>query len=410
MKTTPSRTAVRRLAIARLISISGGAAAYTALMFTIYRRTHSPAWLSATLFLTFGVSGFASPLGGWIGDHFDRRKVMIVSDLLGVGAFGAMAFAHDPGLLLVFAFVSAVVENPFWSASGAAIPNLVEERDLSWANGLVQLGANAGIMLGPALGGLLVGVIGPSWVFAANAVTFAVSAAMVSTVHGRFAEERTEEHEEHKGLRAGFVFLPREPVLRTMVLAWVALVLGMGVVMVADVPLAELFHAGSLGFGLMITCWGAGSVLGSLAGRLMNEEKEPKALFLGMVLIALSTGAVAVSPWFAPILALSFVGGFGDAVTLVAEKGIQQRRTPDAVRSRVMSAADAIVTVSYAISLAVSGLVLRAVGPQAVYAIGGLTAAVGTVILFPVLRKARREAEMVVVEEAEAAPALEVEA
>ncbi len=410
MKVTASRTAVRRLAVARLISITGGAAAYAALMFTIYRRTHSPAWLSATLFLTFGVSGFVSPLGGWIGDHFDRRKVMIVSDLLGVGAFSAMAFAHDPALLLVFAFVSAVVENPFWSASGAAIPNLVEERDLSWANGLVQLGANAGIMVGPALGGLLVGVIGASWVFAANALTFAVSAAMVSTVHGRFAEERTEEHDKHKGIRAGFVFLAREPVLRTMVLAWVALVLGMGVVMVADVPLAELFHAGSLGFGLMITSWGAGSVLGSLAGRFLNEEKELKALFLGMALIALSTAAISVSPWFAPILVMSFVSGCGDAVTLVAEKGIQQRRTPDAVRSRVMSAADAIVTVSYAISLAVSGLVLRAVGPQAVYAIGGLTAAVGTAVLFPVLRKARGEAEMVVVPEAEAVPTLVVEA
>jgi MFS family permease len=219
MKDTASKTAVCRLAVARLISITGGAAAYAALMFTIYQRTHSPAWLSATLFLIYGVSGFASPLGGWISDHFDRRKVMIVSDLLGVGAFGAMAFAHDPALLLVFAFVSA--------------------------------------------------------------------------------------------------------------------------------------------------------------GRLMNEDKEPKALFLGMALIALSTGGIAVSPWFAPILALSFVAGFGHAVTLVAEKGIQQRRTPDAVRSRVMSAADAIVTVSYAVSLAVSGLVLRAVGPQAVYAIGGLTAAVG---------------------------------
>lgn len=161
---TPPKTAVRRLAVARLISITGGAAAYTALMFTVYELTGSPTWLSATLFLTFGVSGFIAPLAGAIGDRFDRRRVMIVSDLAGVAAFAAMAAARDPGWLLALAFVSAVVETPFWMASGAAIPNLVGPEDLSWANGLITLGRNAGIMVGPALGGLLVATIGPSWV------------------------------------------------------------------------------------------------------------------------------------------------------------------------------------------------------------------------------------------------------
>ena len=87
MTHTTSKTAVRRLAAARLISITGGAASYTALMFTVYQLTHSPTWLSATLLLTFGVSGFVAPLAGVIGDRFDRRRVMIVSDLLGVGCF-----------------------------------------------------------------------------------------------------------------------------------------------------------------------------------------------------------------------------------------------------------------------------------------------------------------------------------
>jgi ENTS family enterobactin (siderophore) exporter len=393
MRPTSSKSVVRRLAVARLISIAGGAAAYTALMFTVYRLTRSPTWLSATLFLTFGVSGFIAPLGGALGDRFDRRKVMIVSDLLGVACFGAMAFATDDAwLLLGIAFVSAIVEAPFWSASGAAIPNLVNEEQLSWANGLVSLGRNAGIMVGPALGGMLVATIGPAWVFALNAATFGVSAVLVATVRGRFSGDRSEEH-EHKGLRAGFVFIARDRVLRTMVLAWVALVLGMGMVMVADVPLVELFHAGSIGYGLLITCWGAGSVLGSLGGRWLNEEKEPKALFLGTLLVAFTTAAIAVSPWFLPILAMALLSGVGDAVVLVAEQGIQQRRTPDAVRSRVMSASDAIVTVSYAASLGLAGVTLRAVGPQHVYAIGGLTALIGAAVLMPVLRSARAAKE-----------------
>ena len=133
----------------RLISITGGAAAFAALNFTIYERTGSAAWLSASLLLTFGASGLFAPLGGVLGDRFDRRSVMIASDLAGAVAFGAMAFVEDPALLLAIGFVTAVVETPFWSASQAAIPNLVGKDDLAWANGLLQVGANAGIMLGP---------------------------------------------------------------------------------------------------------------------------------------------------------------------------------------------------------------------------------------------------------------------
>ncbi len=391
---TPSRSAVRRLAVARLISIAGGAAAYTALMFTVYERTHSATWLSATLLLTFGVNGFVSPFAGAIGDRFDRKRVMIVSDLLGVAAFAAMALVRDPALLLVFAFVSAVVETPFWMASGAAIPNLVPEDRIAWANGLVSLGKNLGITVGPAIGGVLLPLIGSSSVFALNAVSFAISAALVATVHGRFSDERREEeHHEHRGLRAGFRFIARDRVLRYLTLAYVVMIGGMGFVMVADVPLVEHFGAGAVGFGLMITCWGLGSVAGSFAGRWLNERKEPRALFLGMLLVAFATAAIGVSPWFAPILAMTFFAGIGDAIAIVADQGIQQRRTPDVVRSRVMAAVEFVVMISYAAALVFAGQVLRIVGAQHVYLIGGATALVGALVFWPVVRTARRPRE-----------------
>jgi MFS family permease len=149
----------------------------------------------------------------------------------------------------------------------------------------------------------------------------------------------------------------------------------------------ELFDAGAVGYGLLITCWGGGAVAGSFAGRWLDEEKEPKVLFLGLLLIGLTTAAIAVSPWFAPILVLALLSGLGDAVTIVADQGIQQRRTPDVVRSRVMAASEALVTVAYALALAFAGQVLEAVGPQRVYLIGGATAVIGAAVLWPVLRR-----------------------
>jgi len=389
-----SKAPVRRLAVARLISITGGAAAYLALNYTIYRRTGSATWVAAALFLTFGTIGFVSPFAGMLGDRFDRRRVMIASDLAGAACFFAMALVHAPWLLLTFAFLSAVAEAPFLSASSAAIPNLVEDEDLSWANGMVALGRNAGILMGPLIGGVLVASIGGGLVFAVNAVTFLVSASLVATVHGRFNAERHGD-EEHRGLRAGFRFLSGDPVLRTITLSFLAIVLGLGMTMVADVPLVALFHAGSFGYGALIACWGGGSIVGSVLGRYLKARTEPPALVVGIAVIAGMSIAVGLSPWFSFVLAAVFVMGVGDGVTLVAEQGIMQRRTPDAVRSRVSGAFDACVHVGMALSYVAAGPMVSWLGAKGVYIVGGGIALVGVTVGLPLLRSVIRPAPAV---------------
>ncbi|HWO69579.1 MAG TPA: MFS transporter, partial [Actinomycetota bacterium] len=390
LRSQPTPTArgdVRRLALARAISVTGGAAAYTALMDAIFRATGGDAgWLSAALLATIGVEGLASPLGGVIADRVDRRRVMVASDLLGAGCFLAMALIRDPGALLAAAFVSAVVETPFWSASVAAIPNLVPEEDLAWANSLVSVGRNAGITIGPVIGGVLAATIGAPAVFVANAASFVISAVLVLSVRGRFAAPRGEGDRGAGGLRAGFTFLLGDRVLRRMTLAWVALVLGAGAAMVADRPLAEAFGAGSVGFGLLIGAWGLGSVTGSLAGRVLDARTEPLGLVAGTAVTAVAGLAVGVSPWFPPVLALSFLWGTGDAFTVVAEQGIVQRRTPDGLRSRVSAASDAIVHGALAVGFAAAGPLLELAGPQGVYAIGGATAGAAALLLLPLVR------------------------
>src|SRR2546427_12338830 len=133
-QSTRSRAPVRRLAVARLISITGGAAAYLTLNYTIYKRTGSATWVAAALFLTFGTTGFVSPFAGALGDRFDRRRVMIASDLAGAACFFLMALVHAPWLLLTFAFLSAAGHAPFLSSASGAPPNLGQERGMGWGN------------------------------------------------------------------------------------------------------------------------------------------------------------------------------------------------------------------------------------------------------------------------------------
>ena len=396
MRTTPPRTAVRRLAVGRLISVTGGAAAYTALNFTVWDRTHSPGMQALSLLLTFGVAGILGPVGGALGDRFDRRKVMIFAEAIAAAFFAAMAFAGSPGVLIALAFGSAVAELPFWSASRAAIPNLVEsEDDISWANSLIAIGGHAGIAVGPVIGGLLLGLRGASWVFAINSVSFVVSLLITLTVRGRFQDERREsdEHHEHEGITAGIAFLWRERVLRRMTLAWLVFVLGMGMGMVADAPLADGFGAGGLGFGLLIACWGTGSVLGATAGRWMTARTEPVWMVAGAFGVAVAAIGVGLAPVFPLVLVALLLMGTSDGLTIVSENGIMQRRTPDAVRSRTMAAFEAVLSFGLVIAYLMAGPVLHAVGPQGVYTIGGVSAFAAAIVLLPLLRL-RTEADV----------------
>jgi MFS family permease len=392
MKRSP-RSNVRRLAVGRLISVTGGAAAYTALMFTVWQKTHSATWQSIALLLTFGVVGILSPLTGHLGDRFDRRKVMMVSESIAAAVFLGMAFLDAPRALIAMAFVSAMAESPFWSASAAAIPNLVErEEDIAWANSLLGLGRNAGIMLGPVVGGVLLFALGPSWVFAINGATFVVSVLLTLSVKADYSSERSAAVEdEHQGIAAGLRFIWRDRPLRVMVIAWFVFLLGAGMGMVADAPLAEHFGAGSAGFGLLIACWGLGSVVGSLLGRKLTERTEPIWLVLGAAGIGAAGLGILIAPTFSFVLASLLVMGMSDGISIVAEQGIMMRRSPDAVRSRVMAGFDALLSVGIAIAYVFAGPVLKALGPQGVYGIGGASAAVAALLLLPMLRLRRDE-------------------
>jgi MFS family permease len=405
------RSNIRRLAIGRLISVTGGAAAYAALMFTVWEQTHSTAWQSGTLLLTFGVVGILGPVTGHLGDRFDRRKVMIGAEAVAAAFFLGMAFVDTTWLLVGLAFGSAIAESPFWSASAAAIPALAErEDDIAWANGLLGLGRNAGIMLGPVIGGLLVGPLGASWVFALNAVTFLVSVVLTVSVHADFSEARTAEEEaEHEGMGAGIRFLWRDRPLRTMVTAWIVFLLGAGMGMVADAPLAEVFDAGAMGFGLLIACWGGGSVLGSLVGRRLTARTEPLWLVIGAAGIAVGHLGVGIAPIYALVLVFALIMGTSDGITMVAEQGIMQRRTPDAVRSRVLAAFDAVLSLALALAYIVAGPVLAAIGPQKVYLIGGIAAVAATAVLYPLRHLRPTATERSEAEIAEAAAGLEAE-
>jgi MFS family permease len=162
--------------------------------------------------------------------------------------------------------------------------------------------------------------------------------------------------------------------------------------MVADVPLVDLFDAGAFGYGLLIACWGGGSILGSLLGRRLNASNEAKWFLVGTALVATTSIVTGLSPWFALVLGAILVMGIGDGASLVAQQGIMQRRTPDAVRSRVSGAFDAVIHIGMAVSYVIAGPAVSWLGARGVYIVGGVAAFAGVFLALPIVRAARGSA------------------
>jgi MFS family permease len=393
------RSAVRRVAVARGISLTGSGAAFTVLAYIVYRLTgESAIWLSVTLLLTMGVQGLVQPFASWLGDRFDRRRVLVISDIGAAAGFVGLAFARTPGQLVALATLTAVLESPVWAVAGASIPNLIEEEHLPWANGQVAIGRHLGSFIGPLLGAQLVVLLAGdtaspdrllgagAFVFGLNAASFLFSAWLVGSTPGRFSDERSGKS-EHPGIRAGFRYAMSDPVLRAILLGWSVLLLGVGLILVAELPYADAFGKGAFGYGLISALWGGGAALGAVfAARWLTAQREPRTLLVSVLLGGVIMFAIGWSPVWIAALALMVTEGICEGFASVAEQGLLQRRTPDDVRSRVAGAVEAATLIALAVSLTAGGPIVEALGPRTAYYIGGAMTLVAALIMAGALR------------------------
>ena len=210
---------------------------------------------------------------------------------------------------------------PFRAASAAAIPNLVAAEDLPWANGLLGTAFNAALVAGPLIGGALVALSGASLVFAVNAASFVVSAAVIALTSGRFGGRHPATHADGRGgqtLLVGFRLLVGDRLLAPLTVSSALAFVAFGAALVIDPALARQFHAGSVGYGLLTTVWGGGAVVGAmLAGRTVTVERAPGAVVLGMLAMAVSLGSIPVLPTFPLIVAAGAIGGVGNGFVFI---------------------------------------------------------------------------------------------
>lgn len=371
----PGRAAIYRLAAGGLVSILGSGATNVAFGFFLYDRTESAVWLSVWYFLSFGITGIVTPVAGWLADRFDRRRIIILADLAAAACSLALIGVDHPAVLVTIAFIASIVGRAGQPALGAAVPNVGGAERLEWANGTLGVAFNIGSFVGPLLGGALYVAAGRSIVFGFDAATYLFAAVTVFSVRVPFrAYEREEDErtEEQRGVLRGFRVVFADPILRALLVIWAAGYFAVDIVLVAELPLARALGVGALAFGIMEAAWGAGSIIGSLAGRKLRKDQDALGLLIGIIGIAIGNAAIAVSPWFIPVVAFGGLVAVASAVEDVAGFSLIQRGAADRVRGRVLSTFSTVGLMANAVAFAMAGAIVEVFGPRAVFALGAV--------------------------------------
>jgi MFS family permease len=344
------------------------------------------------------------PLAGALVDRWDRRRTMIICDLVRAGLVILVPFVITINIVLVYliAFAVATVSLLFRPAKNAIIPTIVDEDELVTANSASTVNETVADLLGYPVAGVLVaalsGLVGAAFVL--DAATYVVSAMLLAGMSLK------GEDLSHAPFRAralwdemveGWTFLTRQADLFANTLVSTAAQIAVGVEIVCSVLYAkEVLDRSALpypqNYSLLMAAIGLGSVVGGLligqTGRSLRKGPLTIIGFVGMGLTFVVVGVVR-DPYVA--IGLFFVIGAMNMVWLIPTITLFQERTPQRLMGRVVSTRQAFVFGVMAAAMGLAGWLSGILGPATVLILGGAVCAVAGLAgtLVPAMRQAR---------------------
>jgi MFS family permease len=360
----------------------------------VYALTRNPldlGYLGLVQFLPFVL--LVLP-GGHVADHTDRRLVLITAYTVAALCAGILAWFSLTGLKTVWPIFAVMVVfgagRAFWMpASQAVTPNLVPPEAFPSAVALNSMLFEAGVIAGPALGGVLY-LIGPSVVYCAVAVLLFISVALISIIKPIRARDVAEVSGTTANLLEGLRYvLHRKALLGAISLDLFGVLFG-GATALLPAYAQDVLHVGPAGLGLLRTATGVGATLSAIALVVSPIERHVgRWMFAGVALFGAATVLFGVSRSFPLSLLALVLLGVGDMVSVYIRQVLIQLETPDAIRGRVSAVGSMFVGASNELGEFESGLTARWFGLVPAVVLGGLVTllVVGSYLkLFPELR------------------------
>jgi len=384
----------RLLWLGGLVSDTGTQVTLVAVLVQVFALTGSAAAVGLVGLVQLVPLALASLLGGPFIDRHDRRRLLLlgqVGEAAGSAVLLAGALVGHPPLALVYAGAALIGGFGGFSDSvrSSMTPNLVPDGLLPSALSLNQVMFHTSLIVGPAIGGLVIGAVGLAWAYGIDVVTFGatIGAALLMRPQVRAAPVSTPGvgalRNGWQQVTEGFRFLRGRRVLQsTFYVDLVAMVFGMPRALFPVLAVTS-FGGGAGTVGILFSAVSVGGLLGALTTGWVRHVRRQGAAVLwavsvwgaGIVVFGLSDGRLAIA-----LVALA-VAGAADVVSAVFRGTILQQSVPDELRGRISGVHILVVTGGPRVGDAEAGLVASAFTPTVSVVAGGAACIVGVGVL-----------------------------
>ncbi len=391
---------VRLLFTGLAVSATGSWAYNAALLALVYTRTHSLAWVGAAGLVRFLPPLLLSPYSGVVVERSDRFRLLLVTNSLALVwqcLLAVVALAHGPiVLVLALAGLSASTGTFEMPAVGASVPSMVPESELVAANALQSTIDNLVVIIGPALGALLLAFSSPTVVFFVNAATFGAAALLVTRISFRSTKVDVTEggtagvlSQMLVGVRA--ILGARSARALVAMCALVSFIYGTDTVLFIGVS-AHKLGTGADGFGYLLAGLGVGGVLmASVVNRLAARPKLAWVIYAGVAGYTLPTALMVVihSPELA--FAVEVVRGGSTLVVDVIAITALQRAVPRDQLGRVMGSFWAFILLAIGLGTVIAPAITTSFGLDAGLWTMALAPSLVALAALPAMRRVDRD-------------------
>lgn len=352
----------RLLWSAQLVSTVGTALTDLAAGILVFNATGS-ALAVGLMFVAAAVPTLAVGLfAGVFVDRYDRRKIMVISDLLRAGIVFAIPFLISINIVLLYLAVAAVstISQFFNPANDALLPEVASDEELTAANSWIMISSFGSTSIGFALSGLLATAFNINWAFYLDGVTFLFSAALLMFVRVGKIEVEADASVKAvvENLKEGVSTLVGTPLLRSLFLSGVPVYFSFGLWNVLLLPFAiDALHATEFEYGIQEGMTSVGFVVGSLVmARLADRFREGSWIVVATIAMGLAGILYGVATTVPMAIILVTISGFFNAPSSISRRVLMQRNTPREMRGRVFSAFAVARDVVFLVGIALAGL------------------------------------------------------
>ncbi|MFP3853672.1 MAG: MFS transporter [Anaerolineales bacterium] len=333
---------------------------------------------------------------GTMVDRWDRKRVMVASDLLRALLVPTFLLLQSPGDLLLAAAVAFGVSSFsifFYPARTALLPKVVDEDDLITANSWLQVGETIARLSGPILAGVAIGSFGIRVGFIIDSATFMVSGLLLLGLVGIKTRAPQAESGQLRStmeeLWEGIQYAASSKLLQGVAIGLALALLGIGAVDVLFVPfMREAFGAPPEGLGLLMTSQGVGMLVGGLLmGWIGTRVSSRMVAVAGLSLLGLGTAGIGLAPAYWAAVPLMVLVGLALTPLNAALQTILQQGVPQEILGRASSVVDISLSVAQLISMGGAGWIAGAIGLRPTYLLAGGLMVGGAVAMGLLLRR-----------------------